>query len=136
MPLLREALAPLVATARDVAQSVTARHADADDRDARWPAETMRALADAGLLGLTAPRDVGGLDAGMQGLVAVSETLAHESASAGLCFGMHCVGTAVIAAKANDAQRECQDTVGELARSSRRRWVSLPRGAACRCSRA
>ena len=107
MPPLRDALDPMIATARDVAQSVTARHADADDRDARWPAETMRALADAGLLGLTAPRAVGGLEAGMQGLVAVSEALARESASAGLCFGMHCVGTAVIAAKATDAQREC-----------------------------
>ena len=39
-------------------------------------------------------------------LVAVSEILAKESASAGLCFAMHCVGTAVIAAKATPVQRE------------------------------
>ena len=42
----------------------------------------------------------------MVGLVAVSEVLAQESASAALCFGMHCVGTAVIAAKATETQRE------------------------------
>ena len=92
--------------ARDVAQNVTARHAAEDDSAARWPAETMRALADGGVAGLMAPRAVGGLEAGMQGLVHVSEILARESASAGLCFAMHCVGTAVIAAKATASQTE------------------------------
>ena len=101
-----DSLGPSIAAANDIAQSVTAVHAESDDREARWPAETMRALGDAGLLGLVAPRSVGGQEAGMLGLVAVSETLARESGSAGLCFGMHCVGTAVIAAKATDAQRE------------------------------
>lgn len=92
--------------ARDVAQNVTAAHVTADDIDARWPAETIRALAEAGVTGLMAPRSVGGLEAGMQGLVAVAEILASESASAGLCFAMHCVGTAVIAAKATPDQRD------------------------------
>lgn len=101
-----ETLAKPIATARDIAQTVTAPRAEADDRECRWPAETMAALAAAGLTGLTAPRDVGGLDAGMLGLVAVSEVLAQESASAGLCFAMHCVGTAVVAAKATAVQRE------------------------------
>lgn len=106
MNQLPETLEAPVALARDIAQTITARHADADDREARWPEETMRALCDARLTGLTAPRDAGGLDAGMLGLVAVSEVLARESASAGLCFAMHCVGTAVIAAKATPAQRD------------------------------
>ena len=99
-------LIPHVAAARDVAQTVTAPQAADDDRDASWPAATLRALAESGLLGLTAPRDVGGLAGGMRGLVAVTEVLAHESASAGLCFAMHCVGTSVIAAKATAAQRD------------------------------
>lgn len=101
-----DTLAEPLAVARDIAATITAAHAEADDRDCRWPSETMRALADARLTGLTAPRDVGGHDAGMLGLVAVSEVLARESASAGLCFAMHCVGTAVIAAKATTAQRD------------------------------
>lgn len=103
---LPTALHGRIAAARAVAREVTAAHATEDDREARWPAETMRALADAGLMGLTAPQSVGGLDGGMRGLVAVSEILAHESASAGLCFAMHCVGTAVIAAKATPEQRD------------------------------
>lgn len=100
------ALADLVDRARDVARSVTAVHADTDDREARWPVETIQALTDAGLMGLTAPREVGGLETGMRGLAAISEIIATESASAGLCFAMHCVGTAVIAAKATPIQRE------------------------------
>lgn len=103
---LDQELIPHVAVARDVAQMVTAPAAADDDRDARWPAATMHALGEGGLLGLTAPPDVGGLAGGMRGLVAVTEVLARESASAGLCFAMHCVGTAVIAAKATAAQRE------------------------------
>jgi alkylation response protein AidB-like acyl-CoA dehydrogenase len=101
-----DTLAKPIATARDIAQTVTAPRADEDDRACRWPAETMAAMAAAGLGGLTAPREVGGLDGGMLGLVAISEVLAQESASAGLCFAMHCVGTAVIAAKATPVQRD------------------------------
>lgn len=106
MTALSEPLVPYLAVAREIAQQVTSRHAEDDDREARWPEETMRALADAGLMGLTAPRSVDGLEQGMSGLVAVTEALAQESASAGLCFAMHCVGTAVVAAKATEAQRE------------------------------
>lgn len=99
-------LTELVDAARDIAANVTAGHAEVDDRDARWPAETMEALAASGLMGLNVPKDVGGSDHGMTGLVAVTEILAAESASAGLCFAMHCVGSAVIAAKATANQRE------------------------------
>jgi alkylation response protein AidB-like acyl-CoA dehydrogenase len=70
------------AAAREIAAGVVAPRAESEDRDARWPAEAMRAL------------------------VAVSETLAGTSASTAMCSGMHCVGTAVIAARATDTQRE------------------------------
>ena len=106
MQTLSSGLQALVGTARDIAATVTTRTAADDDRDARWPAETMRALADARLTALQAPAAVGGHGEGMVGLVAISEVLAQESASAALCFAMHCVGTAVIAAKATDAQRD------------------------------
>ncbi len=99
-------LRTLVRAVRDIATTVTARTAEDDDRDARWPEATMRALADAGVTGLQAPVEVGGHGEGMLGLVALSEVLAQESASAALCFAMHCVGTAVLAAKATNAQRE------------------------------
>jgi isovaleryl-CoA dehydrogenase len=101
-----ERLRSLIATAREVAERVVAPAAEREDREARWPAEAMRALADAGLLGLNAPLAQGGHGAGLRGLVAVAETLASESASTAMCFAMHCVGTAVIAARATDRQKQ------------------------------
>jgi alkylation response protein AidB-like acyl-CoA dehydrogenase len=76
------------------------------DADAAWPAEGMRALSAAGLMGLTAPADVGGLGQGLLGLAAVTETIGQACASTAMCFGMHCVATAVIAAKATPYQRD------------------------------
>lgn len=106
MQTLSPTLRSLVGAAHDIATTITGPTAADDDRDARWPAATMRALADARLTGLVAPASVGGHGEGMVGLVALSEVLARESASAALCFAMHCVGTAVVAAKATDAQRD------------------------------
>jgi isovaleryl-CoA dehydrogenase len=101
-PRLRE----LVARAREVTETVVAPNAEAEDRDARWPAPAMRALADAGLMGLHVPEELGGHGEGLGGLVALSETLAQGSASTAMCYAMHCVGTAVIAAKATGHQKE------------------------------
>ncbi len=106
MSNLTPKLRSLVGTAREIAATVTSCTAAEDDAQARWPEETMRALRDSRLTALQVPTSVGGLGEGMVGLVAVSEILATESASAALCFAMHCVGTAVIAAKATDEQRD------------------------------
>lgn len=106
MPNLSPNLRALVGTAREIAATVTSCTAAEDDRDASWPEATMDALRDARLTALQVPKSAGGHGEGMVGLVAVSEVLAMESASAALCFAMHCVGTAVIAAKATDAQRD------------------------------
>lgn len=66
----------------------------------------MRALQDAELGGLVVPEHAGGLGLGLSALVQVCEVLGRECASAALCFGMHCVASAVIAAKATDEQAE------------------------------
>jgi isovaleryl-CoA dehydrogenase len=96
----------LVDAAHAIAGDVVAPLAEREDAEARWPAEAMRALGDAGLLGLNVPEAQGGRGEGLSGLVAVAETLAAESASTAMCFAMHCVGTAVIAAKATDRQKQ------------------------------
>jgi alkylation response protein AidB-like acyl-CoA dehydrogenase len=101
-----ERLDALVDAARAIAGEVVAPLAEGEDAEARWPAEAMRALADAGLMGLNVPEAQGGRGEGLSGLVAVAETLAAESASTAMCFAMHCVGTAVIAAKATDWQKQ------------------------------
>ncbi|HEX6040941.1 acyl-CoA dehydrogenase family protein [Longimicrobium sp.] len=101
-----ERLAALADTARAIATDVVAPLAEREDHEARWPAEAMRALADAGLLGLHVPEPLGGRGEGLSGLVTIAEVLASESASTAMCFAMHCVGTAVIAAKATDFQKQ------------------------------
>jgi len=97
-PRLRE----LVATAKEITETVVARNVEREDAEGLWPSAAMRSLADAGLMGLHVPERMGGHGLGMAGLVAISETLAQQSPSTALCYAMHCVGTAVIAAKATD----------------------------------
>lgn len=76
------------------------------DKQGRWIKETMEALKRSRLTGLVVPRSLGGLGQGLYALVRISEELGKAYSSAGLCFGMHCVGTAVIAAKATAWQQQ------------------------------
>lgn len=76
------------------------------DEKAIWPEEALRALQAEGLAGLTVPKSYGGLGGGLLSLVQASEILAKECGSAAMCFGMHCVGSAVISAKATKDQAE------------------------------
>lgn len=55
---------------------------------------------------MVVPTENGGMGHGLFALARVCETLGKHYASVGLCFGMHCVGTAVIAAKATDWQKK------------------------------
>lgn len=101
-PRLRE----LVGIAQEITASVLAPNVEREDADALWPEPAMRALARAGLMGLNVPVELGGHGQGLTGLLAISEALAQESPSTALCYAMHCVGTAVIAAKATDHQKQ------------------------------
>ena len=105
-PLLPSRLHELIGRAREITETVVARNADREDAEAAWPAEAMAAFADAGLLALNAPPEVGGLGEGMLGMAAIAETIGLESGSTALCFAMHCVGTAVLSAKATDHQKQ------------------------------
>ena len=93
-------------TAERVARERVAPAAEAVDREAAWPAEGLRALGEAGLMGLLVPRAAGGEGQGLLGLVAVTEVLGRACSSTAMCYAMHCVGTAAIAAKATDFQRD------------------------------
>lgn len=91
---------------RVIAADVTAQEAPAIDAEFLWPQGTMRAMQSEGLGGLVIPSDCGGLGFGMRGLVKVCEILGYESGSAGITFGMHAVGSAVIAAQATKTHIE------------------------------
>ena len=89
-----------------VARDVAAPEADAVDAEARWPEASLRALQEAGLGGLVVPERDGGLGHGLTALAQVCEVLGAACASTAMCFGMHGVGSAVIAAKATEEQQD------------------------------
>jgi isovaleryl-CoA dehydrogenase len=93
-------------TARQLATSVVADHAEAIDRDGRWPSENMQALGEAGLLGLAVSPEVGGRGQGMLALAVATEELGRVCGSTGLVFGMHCVAAKVLDVRPTDHQRE------------------------------
>ena len=96
----------IVDHARRIAREIAGPHAALVDREARWPAEALGALRTAGLFGLVVPRECGGHGHGLLAVARVCEALGEHCASTAICFGMHCVASAVIAAKATDEQRE------------------------------
>src|SRR5262249_12560703 len=75
------------------------------DRAARWPVESLAALAECGLLGLTAPTTCGGAGEGPTTFARVTEALAAQCASTAMIYLMHTCGTQVIAAAAAVPQR-------------------------------
>lgn len=92
--------------ARKIASEELAPRAQEIDKTGRWPEESIRALQQAGLGGLAIPSELGGHGQGLTGVAKVCEILGRECASTAMCFGMHLVGSAVLAAKATPYQKE------------------------------
>ncbi len=90
----------------EVTRDTIAPDAEGVDSDGRWPEAGIRALQEAGLGGLVVPRQHGGAGHGLVALAQVCEIIGRECPSTALCFGMHCVGSAVISAKATGEQRD------------------------------
>lgn len=104
--MLSAKLGVLKATVEGIVERVVAPEAERVDRDCVWPAHSMKALAEAGLFGLQVPEQFGGHGQGMLALSVATEAIGKACPSSALCFGMHCVGTAVIAAKATSFQQD------------------------------
>ena len=84
---------PLVETLAATA----AQHAAAVDRG-EFPSATLRALGEAGLLGLVSAAEVGGKGLGLSAAAVVVERLARECGSTAMVVCMHYCATAVIEA--------------------------------------
>ena len=74
--------------ARFVADQITPHAAEIDATNA-FPDDIWRKLGDLGLLGITAPEDVGGTGLGYLAHVIAMEELSRGSASVGLSYGAH-----------------------------------------------
>lgn len=95
----------LEATSRThaVAREVISQHVERTDAGV-WPEEAIRALQAAGVGGLVVPREYGGSGLGLRAVAGVCEVIGQVCGSTALCFGMHQVGAAVLAAKATERQ--------------------------------
>lgn len=82
------------------------KEAEEVDNNWKWPENSIREIQKKGLAGLVVPKEYGGLGQGLFGLAKACEMIGQESGSAALCFGMHCVGSAVIAAKATKSHEK------------------------------
>jgi alkylation response protein AidB-like acyl-CoA dehydrogenase len=94
-----------IRSAEEIARELLVPLSEETDRTATWPERQLRALQSA-IGGLVVPREHGGMGLGMVGLAHVCEVLARECPSTAICFGMHCVGAAVLSAKASPEQVE------------------------------
>ncbi|HEY7375345.1 MAG TPA: acyl-CoA dehydrogenase family protein [Polyangia bacterium] len=86
------------ATVRRLIADAIAPAAAAVDAEGRFPDGAIEALAGAGLLGLAAPRDAGGMGEGMGTFAAVTEEIAAACASTAMVWVMHTTALCAIAA--------------------------------------
>lgn len=98
--------APHVSTAASIARDVLATHAGDVDAKARFPQESLDALARAGLLGLTLPASHGGQGEGMRAFAAVTEELAMACGSTAMIYVMHVAASQAIASAPSLAGRD------------------------------
>jgi alkylation response protein AidB-like acyl-CoA dehydrogenase len=99
----------IVETAAAVAEKDLAPRAAAVDRDAAFPRESIAALGAAGLLGLTAPKEYGGLGEGLRTAAAVVDVIAQRCPSTAMVYLMHLCGVACYAAAPDKTARLLAD---------------------------
>lgn len=68
---------------------IAAKHADAVDREARFPEEAITALREAGLMGILAPRRFGGEGASVGDVVDICYRLGRACSSSAMIYAMH-----------------------------------------------
>jgi len=94
---------------RKIADEVIAVHAADVDSKSRFPQESVKALGDAGLLGLTVPVEYGGLGQTMRMAVTLLDEIAQRDASVGMVYLMHLCGIACYAAAPDTAAQHLRD---------------------------
>ncbi|KQP59958.1 acyl-CoA dehydrogenase [Methylobacterium sp. Leaf111] len=89
------------------AATIAALHADAVDRDGRFPLEAVTALKAERLLGLQIPRQFGGEGAGLREIADLCCMLGQACSSAAMVFAMHHIKVASLVAHGLDSAWHC-----------------------------
>lgn len=115
----------VLSATREAATGAVATDAPRVDRERAFPAESIRALADAGALGLVVSEEHGGVGGGLGSLAEACEAVGAACASTGMVFLMHEVTAATVAIGGGPAAAEllprmaAGTAVGTLAFSER-----------------
>jgi acyl-CoA dehydrogenase len=89
-------LADELAQRTERAAAVAALHAEDVDRDGRFPAEAITAAKALGLMGLMAPRSLGGEEVGLSEIADICYALGRACASTAMIYAMHQVKVACV----------------------------------------
>jgi len=100
--------------------------ADAADSDATFPAASIQALASAGLLGLTLPKETGGLDGSPRDLVNTMAAVASACGSTSMIYLMH-IAAAMVTAAAPPSTGSA-DLLGAMAAGSKLGTLAFSEG--------
>lgn len=92
--------------ARRLVKEVLAPSAAKVDQEGAFPRESIRAIGEAGLLGLTVPKEKGGAGGSIKVAAMVIEELAQGCASAAMCYTMHMSTVPMVSALASGRQTE------------------------------
>lgn len=103
---LSESVQENVSAASKIATDVALRNAADVDVQGRFPSESMKALAGAGLYGLCLPREVGGKGEGTRAFAGVVEELAGACGSTAMVYVMHVTAAHAIATSSTLADRD------------------------------
>src|SRR5689334_24938328 len=85
--------ADIISRARELGQTVFAARAAAFDREATFPTENYRDLHRAGLLGISIPKQYGGLGAGYQTYALATAEIGRYCGATALTWNMHVCST-------------------------------------------
>ena len=84
-----EADAPFLRDVERIATEVAAPNADSVDREARFPRESIDALAEAGALAAHVPEELGGRGVSLPALASACTTLGRACGASAMVFAMH-----------------------------------------------
>lgn len=82
----------VIERAREVAENGIRTHAMAVDSESRFPEESIKALGEAGLMGLIIPAEFGGMGQPPSVMVAVVDEIAQRCGSTAMVYMMHLAG--------------------------------------------
>jgi len=103
---LSESALENVSAASKIATEVLLPNAADVDAKGRYPAESLKALADAGLFGLCLRGDIGGMGEGMRAFAGVVEELSGVCASTAMVYVMHVAASQAIATSSTLGDRD------------------------------